>query len=197
MKQQRQDFNKINIIKNLCIAALLSGAAILFYSCENDIEKVKAFGSQENWPIVEATNLKTTFTDSGVVRYLLETPKLMRFKNDGVEYIEFPEGMKIVQYNAKKEIISSLRADYAKQFVKDEKWEAKNNVVATNEKGDTLKTEHLIWEEKTKQVYTEEAVKIIRPDGIFTGMGLTADESLSNWRIKKLTGVINVTVDDK
>ena len=196
MKPQKLDSRIFQNIKFYCIAALLFGAAIFFYSCENDIEKVKAFGSQGTFPIVEASTFETMFTDSGTVRYHLKAPRLLQFENEGNEYLEFPEGMELVQFNANKEVISSLVADYAKQFVKEQKWEAKNNVVATNSKGDTLKTDHLIWEEKTQKVYTEEAVEIIQPDAIWTGLGLTADESLANWKIKRLTGVVYITMED-
>jgi len=196
MKPQKSDSRIFRNKKFNSIAALLFGAAIFFYSCENDIEKVKAFGTQGTFPILEANTFETMYTDSGTVRYHLKAPKLLQFENEGNEYLEFPEGMELVQFNASKEVVSSLIADYAKQFVKEQKWEAKNNVVATNSKGDTLKTDHLIWEEKTQKVYTDEAVEIIQPDAIWTGMGLTADESLANWKIKRLTGVVNVSMED-
>lgn len=197
MKQQKQDSNIFRYFKNNSIAALLLGAAIFFYSCENDIEKIKAFSSPENLPILEAQNFETLFTDSGQVRFYLKTPKLLRFENDGLEYLEFPEGMELVKYDANKNIVSSLTADYAKQFIKDQKWEAKNNVVATNEKGDTLKTEHLIWEEKTEKIYTDEFVRLIRPDQTYTGVGFTSDQALENWRIKNLKGKMFLTVDNE
>lgn len=188
MKRLKSGSNIFRYTKNSSIAALLIGAAILVFGCENDIEKIKAFSSPENLPILEAYDFQTTFTDSGQIRYTLKTPKLLRFENDGKAFHEFPEGVEIVQYNAKGEVVSSLTADYARQFLKDQKWEAKNNVVATNEQGDTLKTEQLIWEEKSKKIYSDNFVKIIREDGVFTGIGLTADESLNNWRIGKLKG---------
>lgn len=197
MKIQQLDSNIFRYFKNNSIAALLLGAAIFFYSCENDIEKIKAFSSSENLPILEAHNFETLYTDSGQVRFSLKTPKLLRFENEGIEYLEFPEGMKLVKYDANKNIVSSLTADYAKQFIKDQKWEAKNNVVATNEKGDTLKTEYLIWEEKTEKIYTDEFVRIIRPDQIITGIGFTSDQALENWRIKNPKGTIFVNVDNK
>jgi LPS export ABC transporter protein LptC len=196
MKPQRLDSRITRKKYSSRIAALLFGAAIFVCGCENDIEKVKAFGSQGTFPILEAKTFETMFTDSGTVRYHLKAPKLLQFENEGNEFLEFPEGMELVQFNANKKVISSMVADYAKQFVKEQKWEAKNNVVATNSKGDTLKTDHLIWEEKTQKVYTEEAVEIIQPDAIWTGLGLTADESLANWKIKRLTGVVYITMED-
>ena len=109
-------------------------------------------------------------------------------------FVEFPEGIELVKYDEHKEIISSITADYAQQFEKQKKWEAKNNVIATNARGDTLKTEHLIWEEETEKIYTEEFVKIIRPDQIITGIGFQSDQSLQNWKIKNPKGTIYVDV---
>lgn len=197
MKQQLLDSKNIRFIKKYCVAVLVSGAAMLFYGCENNIEQIKAFYSTENLPVLEATNFETLLTDSGQVRYSLKAPKLLQFQDDGGNYIEFPEGMELVKFDEHKRIISSITADYAKQFVAEDKWEAKNNVVATNAQGDTLKTEHLIWEEKKEIIYTEEFVKIIRTDQIITGIGFTSDQKLQNWKIKNPKGTIYVSVNNE
>jgi len=197
MKLQKLGFKIYRHTKKFSIAALVLGAAIFFYSCENDIEKIKAFNSTDNLPVIEAQNFETIFTDSGQVRYILKTPKLLQFENEGKAFHEFPEGVEITQFDANGKTVSSLTADYAKQFIKDGKWEAKNNVVATNEQGDTLLTEHLIWEEKNEKIYTEEFVKFIRPNQIITGIGFTSDASFKNYRIKDLKGDIYVTIDEK
>jgi LPS export ABC transporter protein LptC len=184
-------------IKTLCIAALFPGAAILFYACENNIEQIKDFYINENLPILEAKNFETLLTDSGKVQYTLKAPKLLQFQDEGRDYIEFPEGMQMIKFDENKNIISSITANYAKQFVAVDKWEAKNNVIATNAQGDTLKTEHLIWEEKKEIIYTEEFVKIIRTDQIITGIGFTSDEKLQNWKIKNPKGTIYVSVKNE
>ena len=196
MKRQQLDSNIFRHIKNLSIAALVTGAAILFYGCENDIEQIKAFYSTENLPILEARNFETMVTDSGQVRYFLKAPKLLQFEDEGRDYIEFPEGMELIKFDENKNIISSITANYAKQFVDEDKWKTKNNVVATNAQGDTLKTEHLIWEEKKELIHTEEFVKIIRADQIITGIGFTSDQKLQNWKIKNPKGTIYVSVNN-
>ena len=197
MKQQQQDFKNKIVMKFKGIAALLAGAAFLFFGCEkNNIEKIQAFTAPENLPRQEATNFETLFTDSGEVRFYLKAPKLLRFETDGDPYVEFPEGIELIRYDSEQSIVSSITADYAKQFEKEEKWEAKNNVIATNVDGDTLKTEHLIWEEKNEKIYSEEYVKIIRPDQIITGIGFESDQSLENWKIKNPKGTIFIEVDE-
>lgn len=197
MKIQKLDSNIFQLIKKSGIAALIAGAAILFSACgKNDIAKIQAFSTPENLPIQEATNFEILSTDSGVVRYSLKAPKLLRYENNGQSYTEFPEGVKIIKFDDQKKIVSSLTADYAKQFVKENRWEAKNNVVVTNIQGDSLKTEHLIWDEKNEKIFTEEYVKIIREDQIITGIGLTSDQDMLNWKIKNPKGVLYVGVNN-
>ncbi|MBW6535372.1 MAG: LPS export ABC transporter periplasmic protein LptC [Mariniphaga sp.] len=195
MRTQESGFKTIKIFLFFRIAALFTGAAFLLFACENNIEQIKAFSSPENLPTVEATNYETMFTDSGEVRFSLKAPKLLRFEGEGKPYVEFPEGIELVKYDERQNIISSITADYAKQFEREEKWEAKNNVVATNAQGDTLKTEHLIWEEKEERIHTEEFVRIIRQDQIITGIGFQSDQSLQNWRIKNPKGTIYINVE--
>jgi LPS export ABC transporter protein LptC len=197
MKQQQLDSKIIPFVKRYCVAVLVSGAAMLFYGCENNIEQIKAFYSTENLPVLEAKNFETLVTDSGQVRYSLKAPILLRFEDEGRNYSEFPEGMELVEFDEHNRIIWSITANYAKQFVADDKWEAKNNVIATNAQGDTLKTEHLIWEEKKEIIYTEEFVRIIRTDQIITGIGFTSDQKLQNWKIKNPKGTIYVNVNNE
>jgi LPS export ABC transporter protein LptC len=192
MKQQKSGSRIVSLLKSVGIAALFSGAAILFSACENNLEQIKAFGSSENLPVQEVKNFESLVTDSGKVRFFLKAPKLLRYDNEGNAYIEFPEGMELIKYDENRNIIFSITANYAKQFEKEKKWEAKNNVIATNANGDTLKTEHLFFEEKEEKIYTEEFVKIIRTDQIITGIGFQSDQSMQNWRIKDPKGTIYV-----
>lgn len=198
MKTQKLDSKIFQLIKNIRIAVLVMGAAIFFYACTDDIVKIKAFSTSENLPTQEAINFETLTTDSGVIRNSMKAPLLLQFQDpDGQTYIEFPKGIEILKYDAEKNIISSLKADYAKQVLKENKWEAKNNVVVTNAKGDSLKTEHLIWEEKNKKIYTEEFVQIIRDNQTITGMGMTSDQDMQEWQLKNPKGSIFVGIDKK
>lgn len=198
MRIQKLDSKIYRIIKKTCIAVPLFGAAILFYACSNnEIDKIQAFASPEELPILETRNFNTLMSDSGIIRNSLKAPLLLQFDNGGKSYYEFPEGILLEKFDENQKVVSSIRADYAKQFVKDSKWEARNNVVVTNAKGDSLKTEHLIWEEKAEKIYTEEFVKIISEDKIIWGDGLVSDQNMTNTRIKNPKGTIYIDVDEK
>jgi len=183
------------IFHNIKFAALLCGAAFLFYSCTNDIEKIKAFSSPESLPSIHIINYETTFTDSGVVRFYMKAPELKRFENDNLPFDEFPQGLELIKYDNNRRIVSSISARYAKRYIKEKKWEAKNDVVAVNALGDTLKTEQLIWDERAEKIYSEQYVRIVRPDQIITGIGFESDQSMENWRIKNPRGTIYIQVN--
>lgn len=198
MKTQKLDSKIFHIVKNIRIAVLVMGTAILLFACNNnEIQKMQAFQSTDDLPILEANNFETMFTDSGQVRFSLKTKKLLRFANEGKAYHEFPVGVQIIKYDEQQNIISSITADYAKEFIKEEKWEAKNNVVVTNANGDSLKTEHLIWEQKAEKIHTEEFVKIISDSRVITGVGLTSDQNMMNWKIKNPKGTLYIDVKEK
>jgi LPS export ABC transporter protein LptC len=186
---------RLHIIQNLIIAALVTGAAMLFTGCVNDIEKIKAFNPSEILPVVQAENFESTMTDSGIVRFFLKTPELNRYESEEGPFAEFPKGILLIKYGPQMEVLSSISARYAKQFVREKRWEARNDVVAINSTGDTLKTEHLIWDEPGKRIYNNEFVQIIRTDQIITGVGFESDASLENWRIKNPKGTIYVQLN--
>jgi LPS export ABC transporter protein LptC len=199
MKQQKYNSVnttafKIKILIKSSIAALSIGAAMLLLSCQSKVEAdlPSKLIEQEELPTVDATNFETTYTDSGIVRYRLTTPRLLEFDNKKDPYTEFPDGFHIIEFDKNQNVTSGISANYGKHFEKEKKWEAIGNVIAINDKGDTLKTEKLIWLEKEKRIYSDKYVRIIRKDQVITGIGLESDENLKNWKILQPKGSLYV-----
>lgn len=65
-----------------------------------------------------------------------------------------------------------------------------------NEKNEKLNTEHLIWNERTKKIYSDDFVKITTPDEIIFGNGFEADQDFSRYKIMKIKGTINLKKSD-
>ena len=187
---------KINTILLKSIATL-SLVAVLFLSCKNNnIEQVKAFSHPPGSPEMTAKNLDLLYSDSAVVRFRLKCPKLLVYQDESEPFDEFPEGLEIEQYDRNKKITSSIRARYGKHFVKKDVWEAKQNVVAVTESGDSLLTEHLFWNEKDNKIYTDQFVKIIQKGQIITGVGFESDLQMKKWKIIQPKGTFVVEVDN-
>ncbi len=186
-----------NSAKRMNIAFVIITISGLLISCANDIEKVKIYSVTEILPSLTAEGYEMLYSDSTVIRFKLQTPELLRHDNEKEPYTEFPSGVNIIKYDANMNVISSISALYAKNFDSDDRWEVKNNVVAVNVKGDTLKTEYLVWDQKRGKIYSNQFVKIIQKDQIYTGVGFESDQDFSSYKIKNLKGQMYVDVDDK
>ncbi len=178
-------------------AFMIIAFGFLITSCANDIEKIKIYTVTEELPSITAEGYEMIFSDSTVIRFKLQTTELIRHENLKEPYTEFPKGVKIIKYDANMNIISSITAQFAKHFDTDDRWEAKNNVVAVNLKGDTLKTEYLVWDMKQEKIYTDQYVKIIQKDQTYSGIGFESNQDFSSYKIKNLKGQMYVDVQEK
>jgi LPS export ABC transporter protein LptC len=167
---------------------------LLFVSCENEIAKIKTITSTEELPSATADGFEMLYSDSSVIRLKMQTPELIRHENDKEPYTEFPKGVKIIKYDAGMNIVSSITCLYAKHFDADDRWEAKNNVIAVNLKGDTLKTEYLVWDTRKEKIYSDQFVQIIQKDQIYTGIGFESNQDFSTYHIKNLKGHMYVNM---
>lgn len=189
-------FKKIKyfISREKIVSSLIVLLTLITGSCENEIAKIKTVASLEELPAITAEGFEMLVSDSSVIRFKLQTPELIYHKDEKDPYYEFPKGVKIIKYDAGMNIISSITAQYAKNFASDNRWEAKNNVIAVNLKGDTLKTEYLVWDTKKEKIYSNQFVKIIQKDQIYTGIGFESNQDFSSYHIKNLKGNMYVNV---
>ncbi len=196
----RNSYNKIARVGRFSLdrinVSVLFAFVYLFLltSCENDIAKIKSLAATEDLPAVTAEGVERLESDSTVIRYKMQTPELIMHSNEKDPYFEFPKGVKIEKYDAKMNIVSSITAQYAKNFTSDDRMEAKNNVVAVNLQGDTLKTEYLVYDTRKQKIYSDQFVKIIRKDQIITGVGFESNQDFTSYHIKNPTGHVYVDV---
>jgi LPS export ABC transporter protein LptC len=189
--------SNIDIKRYLISIATLWVVAVLFLSCQkNNIEQIQAFSHPPGSPEITAQNLELLYSDSAIIRFRLECPKLLVYQDEEEPYNEFPEGFKIIQFDKNKNITSSIEALYGRYYKKKELWEAKQNVVAVTEKGDSLKTELLYWDEKKEIIYSDQFVKIIQKEQIITGVGFESDLQMKKWKIIQPKGTVVIEVDE-
>lgn len=170
------------------------GIAVLFFSCAPKIEKIKELSAAEKLPGMEAEDFEMLYSDSAVVRFKLVTPQMIQHDQEKEPFTEFPKGVEIEQYDGDMQIVSRITANYARYLTKEKQWIAKNNVIAVNETGDSLKTEEMMWDEDKGKIFSDEYVQIIRDGQIINGIGFESDQDMKNWEIKKPTGTLYVDV---
>jgi len=174
----------------------LNAFLILFFvSCENDIKKINLITSKNLYPDESAKNIEIIKTNSGKIVYKLSAPEIQVFGKSEKPYTLFPKGLTMLTYNNYPKIESSFSAEYAKYYENEKLWEARNNVEATNNKGEKINTEQLFRDETKKIIYSNKFTRITSADGIFYGeKGFEADENFTKWKLKNIK---NSTVNIK
>lgn len=178
-------------------ALAISFLSLLLGSCANEFENIRKFTNIEKLPAVSAEGYELLRSDSSILRFKLQTPEMIIHDDEKEPYTEFPKGVAITQYDAHKNVTSFITSRYAKYFDSDNRWEAKNNVVAVNQKGDTLKTEFLVWDQKKGKIYSDQFVEIIQKDQITSGTSFESNQDFSEYTFKNLKGQIYIEVEDK
>ena len=67
-----------------------------------------------------------------------------------------------------------------------------NIFIVSNEKGDQLNTEYLVWSREKGTIETNQFVKITTADGVIYGDGMISDENFNNWEVKNGRGIFDI-----
>lgn len=162
-------------------------------SCETNRDEVMAIGKKLILPSQTGKDITMLYSDSAVLKIKLQAGEMQIYEKDVKEKITIlPKGLFLTFYDAKGAITSTLKADYGVRYETSKRMEAKYNVEVVTSKGEKLNTEHLIWDEKTKKISSDQFVKITTAKEIIMGNGLIANEDLSQYEIKEMTGTIKV-----
>ena len=138
--------------------------------------------------VEEARDINVTYTDSSRLVFILKAPlsrrKLDRFNTEE----EFPEGIEVVFYDRNGIPRSWLSADYAVRDQVNRKVTVQKNVVLKNDVGERLDAPELIWDEKTKEIYTDRFVRHSSADRTIYSYGFRSNESFTRYELQSVSG---------
>ena len=173
--------------------SLFAGTLLLLASCENDLKDVEEVSSKKNSvPMDKSTGVEIIYSDSTKVKARLITPELLHFKTQN-PYYEMKKGVTIIFFNADLKESSRVIADYAIRRENEKQVELRRNVVATNEKGETFKSDELIWDETRKRFTSSKMVSVTFQGNTFYGTSFWANEDFSYYEITQSTGDLSLT----
>ncbi|MEO8794330.1 MAG: LPS export ABC transporter periplasmic protein LptC [Daejeonella sp.] len=173
---------------------LLSVSVILFFaSCENDLKDVEEISSKKvSVPVDKSIGVEIIYSDSAHVKAKLTAPELLHFKTND-PYYEMKKGVDIVFLDANQKENSHVTADYAKRYENQRKVELRKNVVAVNQKGETFRSDELIWDENKKRFTSNKLVSITSAGNTLAGTSFWANENFSYYEITQSTGDLSLT----
>jgi LPS export ABC transporter protein LptC len=170
--------------------------SVILVGCNSDINKLKAVKLQRKITVETTIDAEMIYSDSAKVKAKLNAPILLNNKTDS-PYYEMPKGMQVVFFDDSLKQSSKVTADYA--ITKDNLkiLELRKNVVAVNNKGETFKSEELIWDQNKRIFFSNKVVDITTNSAQISGTKFWAKEDFSYYEIKQGAGPLTFKDDLK
>jgi len=157
---------------------------------EADLSRYIASGIEN---VEEAKNVEVIYTDSSYIVFILKAPVSRRVYQRHAVTEEFPEGIDVAFYDKSRKPRSWLTSEFALRDQASRKIIVQKNVVLKNDKGERLDGPELIWDEKTKEIYTDRFVRITRADGsIVYSYGFRSNEGFTRYELNAVSGDMNI-----
>ena len=162
---------------------------MLFSSCESNLKEVQKINFSEFTPSGEAEDLNLKYTDSGAIKSILVSPKMLDYATVTYPFTEFPNGIHVTFYeiNGKKTFVTS---NYAVSYKTTSVIDLQGKVVISNEFGQKLETEQLYFDQKNNWFYTNNTFKFTDPKGVSYGEGIDFSKDFKIVNSQKISGEI-------
>jgi len=162
----------------------------IFYSCVNDLDKVKKITSHPDSPDETSENLHIIYTDSGFAQIEIFATIAETYSNP-TAVTKFKDGLKVNFYNDEGEIQSVLTSLFGEIDNEKGNITVRDSVELVNvEEQKTLKTEVLYWNKSGDSIYTNRPVVITSPDMVLSGVGAWTTPAFDTAQFYKPTAKI-------
>lgn len=173
------------------LVPFITGA--FFSSCTNDLKDVMALPRNTLSPSQIGDSVTMLYSDSTQLKIMLKANRMLLFdKNVSEPFKVLPKGFFVTFFDEHEKVSATLKGDYGVQYDISKRMEAKYAVEVVNKEGVKLETEKLIWDANTKKIYTDAFVKITTATEIIKGYGMESNQDFSKYKLKKLTGTIQL-----
>lgn len=175
--------------KQLITACVLSALMATLTGCnQSDLKEPLIYDG----PMQTLENVELYYTENNSVKVKMVAALVYEFENGDRE---FPEGIYLEFYDENGKLESTLRANEAYFFKKENQWRGRGKVEVKNlEKNEQLNTEELFWKPAEEKIFTDKFVTIRQQSDVIYGQGLEARQDMSDYIIKKPEG--EFAVDD-
>jgi LPS export ABC transporter protein LptC len=180
----------MNFFKNFfSFVALMALVVSTTIGCESNFKEVQKNDFSEFIPSGDADVVNLKYTDSGRIKSILVSPKMLDYANVDFPFTEFPKGVDVTIYdnNAKKTFI---RSNFAVSYKQTSIIDLQGKVKITSESGQMLETEQLYFDQKNQWFYTEKKFKLTDAKGSSIGQGIDFSKDFKIVNSQRIIGEI-------
>lgn len=171
------------------ITLILCATLALAISCTNEEPSVKP--PAEEFPSSEATNATTVFLSGSVVTTRIKSGRIVSYSEQDSSWAYH---LTVDFFDSSGTHTSTLKSDSALIRERRRLLEVFGHVKVTTDKGTTLNSEHLAWNDSSRTISTDSLVVVKRGDDVFSGYGFRSDPELTHIVFRRqVSGVLTDT----
>lgn len=187
----QKNFIQLIKMKNFVEYVLVFALILFLQSCESNLKDVQRIYRTSFVPTGEADSINLKYTDSGRVKSILQSLKMVDYSTAKNPFVEFPNAVKVTLID-NKENRTTVVADKAVSYKKTEVIDLIGNVKITTFDGKILETNQLYFDQKNEWFFTEEPFKFKDADGSFLqGIGIDFSKDFKIFNMQNNNGEVN------
>src|SRR6187431_782754 len=159
------------------------------FGCESNFKEVQKNDFSEFVPSGDADKVNLKYTDSGKIKSILVSPKMLDYANAEFVFTEFPKGVDVAIYDEKGKR-TFIRSNYAVSYKETSIIDLQGKVKITSEGGQILETEQLYFDQKNEWFYTEKKYKLTDARNGSTGQGIDFSKDFKIINSQRIQGEV-------
>jgi LPS export ABC transporter protein LptC len=159
----------------------------VFFGCESNFKEVQKINFTEFIPSGDADKVNLKYTDSGLIKVILLSDKMLDYSSVDFPFTEFPKGIDLTFYD-NKALKTKVTANYAVSYKTTGIIDLQGKVKIATEKGQILETEQLYYDQKNEWFFTEKKFKFTDSKGSSNGQGIDFSRDFKIVNSQKITG---------
>lgn len=168
--------------------------SLLLLSCKNDPEAAKKFDNPEDVQVEISEDIRLIHSEKGITDAIITAPIMHRLTVNENKTI-FPKGLQIELFEEGSPT-AIIQAGFGERDEHSRLLKMTGGVSMINHKQERMDSENLLWNEKTETITIEGKVKVTTPTDIIEGYGLVSDDKFQNYKLSKITGIVNIEDDN-
>jgi LPS export ABC transporter protein LptC len=162
----------------------------LFFGCQSNFKDIQKINFTEFMPSGEADSINLKHTDSGKIKAILVSPKLLDYATVDYPFSEFPKGIQLTLFDENNQR-NYIVADYAINYKKTNIIDLRGRVKLTSYDGKFLETDQLYYDQNIEWFYTDKPFKFTAPnEGETTGVGIDFSKDFKRVTFKQVKALI-------
>jgi len=162
-------------------------AVTMFFGCESNFKEVQKINFKEFVPSGDADKVNLKYTDSGLIKVILVSPKMLDYSSVDFPFTEFPKGIDVTLYDNKAKT-TRVTSNYAVSYKLTNIIDLQGKVKIVSQNGQTLETEQLYYDQKNEWFFTEKKFKFTDLKGSSNGQGIDFSKDFTIINSQRIMG---------